>query len=410
MRAWWRAKADEIYQLIPDFGGFLVKANSEGMPGPQDYGRTHADGANLLADVLEPHGGIVMWRAFVYPKDADPDRAKRSYIEFKPFDGKFQRNVFIQAKNGPLDFQPDEPFNPLFGAMPKTPLMLELQITQEYMGHANHLVYLAPMWSKVLTADTWSRGAGSTVARVISGNLDGHADSGIAGVANTGTDTNWCGSDFAQANWYAFGRLAWDPSLKPESIAQEWTQQTWTDDPETIGVIDSILNESWPAIVDYMTPLGLQFTMAGNDHYSPDPQGRVGKLWKADKNGVGYDRTRAGSGFVNQYQAPVSEVWNSLDRCPDSDLLIFHYVPWDYRLRAGRTILAEFDFRYNRGVEMVEQFAKQWHTVQEKIDPERYARVDEQLSVQIKDARLWRDTYLKFFHEVSQRDEKSRAN
>ncbi len=401
VQAWWRAKVGEIYKLIPDFGGFLVKADSEGMPGPEEYGKTHADGANMLADILEPHGGVVMWRAFVYPNEADPDRAKRSYIEFHPLNGRFHRNVFIQVKNGPLDFQPNEPFHPLFGAMPETPLMLELQITQEYMGHSDALVYLAPLWSKVLNADTWSQGAGSTIARVISGKTEGLTDSGIAGVANIGTDTNWCGSDFAQANWYAFGRLAWDPSLQPESISMEWIQQTWTDDPMTIEAIDSILKKSWPAIVDYTAPLGLQFTMASKDHYSPDPQRRVGTLWKADKNGIGYDRTGAGSSFVSQYQIPVEEVWNSPDRCPDSELLFFHYVPWDYRLQSGKTVLQELDFRFNRGVETVGQIEKQWETLQGKVDPERFAGVDKRLGVQFQEAGLWRDTYLKFFHDVS---------
>jgi alpha-glucuronidase len=408
VQAWWSAKVGEIYQLIPDFGGFLVKADSEGMPGPQDYGKTHADGANMLADILAPHGGVVMWRAFVYPKEADPDRAKREYIEFQPFDGKFHRNVLLQVKYGPLDFQPDEPFNPLFGAMPHTPLMLELEITQEYMGHEDALVFLAPLWSKVLNADTWSQGGGSTIAKVISGELEGHSDSGIAGVANVGTDTNWCGSDFAQANWYAFGRLAWEPSLQPESIAREWIQQTWTDDPMTIEVIDSILKESWPAVVDYTAPLGLQFTMASKDHYSPDPQGRVGKLWKADKDGIGYDRTSAGSSFVSQYQNPVEEVWSSLERCPDSELLFFHYVPWEYSLHSGRTVLPEFDYRFNRGVETVGQIAKQWETLRGKIDPERFGSVGRQLNLQFQDACNWRDTYLTFLRAA--RNEKNDEN
>ncbi|HEY1662626.1 MAG TPA: alpha-glucuronidase family glycosyl hydrolase [Verrucomicrobiae bacterium] len=401
VRAWWSAKVDEIYKVIPDFGGFIVKADSEGTPGPNQYGRTFADGANMLADALAPHGGVVMWRAFVYAAEVDPDRAKRSYVEFQPLDGKFHRNVFVQVKNGPMDFQPDEPVHPLFGAMPQTPLVLELQITQEYLGHANALVYLAPMWSKVLNTDTWAQGAGSTVARMISRNVKGQNDSGICGVSNTGTDTNWCGSDFAQANWYAFGRLAWNPALTPESIAREWIKQTWTDDPQTITIIDSIMEESWPAIVDYTTPLGLQFTMASKDHYSPDPQGRVGKLWNADKNGIGYNRSKTGSDYVDQYQAPVSRIWNSLDRCPEDELLFYHYVPWDHHLQSGRTVIGELDFRFNNGADAVAQFEKRWQTLNGKIDPERYARVDQELTTQISDARHWRDTYVAFFHEIS---------
>ena len=269
--AWWRAKADEIYARIPDFGGFVVKANSEGQPGPQDYGRTHADGANVLADALAPHRGIVMWRAFVYNPEVDPDRTKRAYMEFVPLDGRFRANAFVQVKNGPLDFQPREPFHPLFGAMPKTPLMAELQITQEYLGHSNHLAYLAPMWKEFFDADTFARGSGSTVARVVDGTLEAKADTGIAGVANTGRDRNWTGHDFAQANWYAFGRLAWDPGLDAAAIADEWIRMTWSQAPEVVAAITSIMLESREALVRYSMPLGLHH-LIGGDHYAPMPE------------------------------------------------------------------------------------------------------------------------------------------
>ena len=268
---WWREKVDDIYTLIPDFGGFVVKANSEGQPGPQDYGRTHADGANVLADALAPHAGIVMWRAFVYDEKVDPDRVKRAYMEFVPLDGRFRENVFAQVKNGPLDFQPREPFHPLFGAMPKTPLMAELQITQEYLGQSNHLVYLAPMWKEFLDADTYAKGTGSTVTKVIDGTLESKARTGIAGVANTGRDTNWTGHDFGQANWYAFGRLAWDPNLSAGAIADEWIAMTWGHAPELRATIRSMMLDSREAFVHYTMPLGLHH-LIGGDHYAPMPE------------------------------------------------------------------------------------------------------------------------------------------
>ncbi|HEX8904168.1 MAG TPA: alpha-glucuronidase family glycosyl hydrolase, partial [Longimicrobiaceae bacterium] len=271
VRAWWKAKADEIYRLIPDFGGFLVKANSEGQPGPQDYRRTHADGANMLAEAVAPHGGIVMWRAFVYSAEVPTDRVKQAYDEFHPLDGRFAPNVLVQVKNGPLDFQPREPFHPLFGAMPRTPLMLELQITQEYLGQSSDLVFLAPMWEEVLKSDTYARGAGSTVARVIDGSLEGHRLTGMAGVANTGTDRDWTGHPFAASNWYAFGRLAWDPEMPSERIADEWVRMTFTADPSFAGPVTRMMLQSREAAVNYMTPLGLHHIMARNHHYGPGP-------------------------------------------------------------------------------------------------------------------------------------------
>ena len=355
---WWSDKASEIYGLIPDFGGFLVKANSEGQPGPQDYGRTHADGANVLADAVRPHGGVVMWRAFVYAADGDADRVKRAYLEFVPLDGKFRDNVLVQVKNGPLDFQPREPFHPLFGAMPRTPLMTELQITQEYLGQSTHLVYLAPMWKEFFDAETYAKGPGSTVARIVDGTLEGHADTGIAGVANTGSDRNWCGHDFAQANWYAYGRLAWNPALGAEAIAEEWIRMTWGRDPEVVATIRAMMMASREAFVDYTMPLGLHH-LIGGDHYAPMPENTDPRRldWsavyyhRADAAGLGFDRTDRGSGGVTQYRSPLREQLASVATCPENLLLWFHHLPWDYRLKSGRDLWDELVLHYTRGAE-----------------------------------------------------------
>jgi alpha-glucuronidase len=409
---WWRAKADEIYKLIPDFGGFVVKANSEGQPGPQDYGRTHADGANVLADALAPHGGIVMWRAFVYDEKVDPDRVKRAYAEFVPLDGKFRENVFAQVKNGPLDFQPREPFHPLFGAMPKTPLMAELQITQEYLGQSNHLVYLAPMWKEFLDADTYANGAGSPVAKVIDGSLEAPALSsveekrrtGIAGVANTGSDVNWTGHDFAQANWYAFGRLAWDPGLSAATIADEWIRMTWGHAPELVATIRSMLLDSREAFVHYTMPLGLHH-LIGGDHYAPMPENTDPRRadWsatyyhRADASGIGYDRTRRGSGAVDQYRSPLRELWSDPATTPDELLLWFHRLPWDYRMKSGRTLWDELVRSYSRGADEAKGLETRWTTIHGKVDEERYQAVLDKLRLQTADAAAWRDKCVRYF-------------
>ena len=409
---WWRAKADEIYRLIPDFGGFVVKANSEGQPGPQDYGRTHADGANVLADAVAPHGGIVMWRAFVYDADVDPDRVKRAYAEFVPLDGRFRENVFAQVKNGPLDFQPREPFHPLFGAMPKTPLMAELQITQEYLGQANHLVYLAPMWKEFLDADTYAQGAGSLVAKVIDGSLErpgvsigeGRRRTGIAGVANTGRDGNWSGHDFAQANWYAFGRLAWDPGLGAGAIADEWIGMTWGHDPALVSTIRSIMLDSREAYVHYTMPLGLHHLIGGN-HYAPMPENTDPRRadWsatyyhRADGSGIGYDRTRRGSGAVDQYRSPLRELWSDPATTPEELLLWFHRLPWDYRMKSGRTLWDELVLSYSRGAEEAKGLETRWTTLRGKVDEERYQAVLAKLRRQAEDAAAWRDAGLAYF-------------
>src|SRR5262245_30158655 len=401
---WWREKVNDIYSLIPDFGGFVVKANSEGQPGPQDYGRTHADGANVLADALAPHAGIVMWRAFVYDEKVDPDRVKRAYKEFVPLDGRFRENVFAQVKNGPLDFQPREPFHPLFGSMPKTPLMAEVQITQEYLGQSNHLVYLAPMWKEFLDADTYAKGTGSTVTKVIDGTLESKPRTGIAGVANTGSDTNWTGHDFGQANWYAFGRLAWNPDLSARAIADEWITMTWSDAPELRATIRSMMLDSREAFVHYTMPLGLHH-LIGGDHYAPMPENTDPRRadWSAtyyhhaDASGIGYDRTRRGSGAVEQYRSPLRELWSNPSTTPDALLLWFHHLPWDYGMKSGRALWDELVQSYRRGADEAKALETRWVTLRGKVDEERYQAVLARLHRQTEDAAAWRDKCVRYF-------------
>lgn len=405
--AWWKAKADEIYKLIPDFGGFVVKANSEGQPGPQDYGRTHADGANLLADAVASGGGVVMWRAFVYNADVDPDRVKRAYAEFVPLDGTFRPNVFAQVKNGPLDFQPREPFHPMFGAMPKTPLMAELQITQEYLGQSTHLVYLGTMWKEFLDADTFARGAGSTVSKVIDGTLEGKRETGMAGVANTGLDTNWTGHDFGQANWYAFGRLAWNSDLGADAIADEWIRMTWGDAPDVIAAIRSIMLDSREVYVHYTMPLGLHH-LIGGDHYAPMPENADPRRidWsavyyhRADAGGIGFDRTRTGSKAVDQYRAPLADRWNDPATTPDELLLWFHHLPWDYRMRSGRTLRDEITETYKRGALEARALERRWAALKGKIDDGRYTAVLTKLNRQAEDAAAWSAKCVAFFENA----------
>lgn len=329
VQAWWNAKVKEIYSYVPDFGGFLVKANSEGQPGPQGYGRSHADGANMLADALKPFGGVVMWRAFVYDANDREDRAKQAYNEFKPLDGQFRDNVLIQVKNGPIDFQPREPFHPLFGAMPATPLMMEFQITQEYLGFSTHLVYLGTLFEEVLDADTYARGEGSTVAKIVDGTLDQHALSGMAGVANTGSDRNWTGHLFGQANWFAFGRLAWDHQLTAAEIAAEWIRMSLSNDPAVIEPVKRMMLASREHAVNYMTPLGLHHLMGWDHHYGPAPwiKDKHRADWtsvyyhRADSSGLGFDRTATGSNAVSQYHPPVAQKFATPETCPDEYLL-----------------------------------------------------------------------------------------
>ena len=422
---WWDDKVKEIYAMIPDFGGFLVKANSEGQPGPQDFGRTHADGANMLADALKPFGGIVMWRAFVY-KPSSKDRAKQAYLEFIPLDNQFHDNVIIQSKNGPVDFQPREPFSPIFGAMKKTSVMPELQITQEYLGQSIHLVFLAPMWEEFLQSDTYQQGEGSTVAHCTDGRIYQQTHTAIAGVSNIGLDTNWCGHQFAQANWYAFGRLAWNNSLTSEQIADEWIRLTFSQSlNHTNGINDPVLADwnlnflmpvkqmmldSREAAVNYMMPLGLHHIFAANEHYGPgpwwEPKG-IRKDWtppyyhQADTNGIGFDRTKTGSDAVSQYHAPLNSIFNDLETCPDIYLLWFHHLPWDYEMKSGRSLWAEMCYHYEKGLQQVRGFQTIWDKAESYVDPQRFFEVQSKLRNQCRNAQIWKDACLLYFQQFS---------
>ncbi|WP_199564716.1 alpha-glucuronidase family glycosyl hydrolase [Parvularcula marina] len=409
VQAWWAGKADEIYRKIPDFGGFLVKADSEGQPGPHTYHRTHAEGANMLADAVAPHGGVVMWRAFVYSENNPVDRHMQAYDQFVPLDGKFRSNVIIQTKNGAIDFQPREPFHPLFGAMPETPLGMEFQITKEYLGFATHLAYLAPMWSEVLRADTFVKGEGSTVAKIIDGSLEGHEISAMAGVSNIGSDRNWTGSQFDQANWYAFGRLAWDPAAEPAEIAEDWVRMTFTGDDGAVGTILGMMMESREAVVNYMTPLGLGHLMGTGHHYGPAPWvSELGRPeWnpvyyhKADEDGIGFDRTKSGSNAVAQYSDAVAAEFADLEAVPEEYLLWFHHVSWDYEMPSGRTLWEELVHRYTEGVRTVSGWRGEWASLEGRIDEGRYRQVADFLRVQEKEARWWRDACLAYFMSLN---------
>ena len=403
--AWWQKKADEIYRLIPDFGGFLVKANSEGQPGPGDYHRSHADGANMLARALKPHGGIVMWRCFVYGANhKGEDRVMQAVSEFKPLDGMFMDNVILQTKNGPLDFQPREPYSPVFDQIKRTPNMVELQITQEYLGQSRHLVYLAPMWQEFFRLVSPARLRG------------------IAGVANIGLDRNWCGHHFSQANWYAFGRLAWNPNANPNAnpnnaqrstlnaqrsdlIAADWLNLTF---PELdYHGWTHYMEESREACVNYMMPLGLHHIFKFDHHMGPEPDGFIATYpleWcpvyyhKADKNGVGFDRTVAtGTGATAQYCDSLARLYENIETCPEEYLLWFHHVPWTYRMKSGRTLWEELQAKYNLGVSQVEQMAARWQQLKPYVDEQRWREVDERLQQQVRDAREWRDVCLGYF-------------
>ena len=396
VQRWWQRKAREIYKLIPDFGGFLVKANSEGQPGPGDYHRSHADGANMLADALKPYGGTVIWRSFVYGANhKGEDRVMQAVSEFKPMDGLFHDNVILQSKNGPLDFQPREPYAPIFDNMTKTPQMAELQITQEYTGQSLHLVYLAPMWKEFFSyVDPVERGL-----------------KGIAGVANTGDDTNWCGHPFSQSNWYAFGRLAWDPSLTSEQIAHEWLLQTFgRGDSVTVAALEDMMLSSREACVDYMMPLGLHHIFAFDHHYGPEPDGYKAEYpleWcpvyyhKADKQGLGFDRTVAtGSGATAQYREPYRSLYENVKTCPEQYLLWFHHVAWDYRLANGRTLWQSLCDHYDAGVRRVAAYRVLWQSpaVRNYVDKVQWQQVDKLLATQLDNARQWQHTCLDYFN------------
>lgn len=397
VKAWWRATVDKIYAKIPDFGGFLVKANSEGQPGPCDYGRSHAEGANMLARVLRGHGGFVMWRAFVYSA-GDADRAKQAYIEFQPLDGQFDDNVVIQIKNGPIDFQPREPYSPLFGAMPETAQMVEFQITQEYLGHSNHLAYLAPMWSEFFDY------------------VNPKTLKAVAGVANVGDTDNYTGHPFGQANWYAFGRLAWDPTLTPEQIAREWARMTvYSDENHPQAVEDELVTmmcKSREAVVNYMMPLGLHHLFAWGHHYGPEPWCDIEGArpdWmpkyyhRADSVGLGFDRSTTGSGASQQYPKPFADEVDNLQTCPDEFVLWFHHVPWNHRLQSGNTLWNELCYRYDLGVKQVAQeMIPAWEHQRSYVKSHLWSDVNDRLSVQLKDAKWWKDACLLYFQQFSQ--------
>lgn len=409
VQSWWKNKADEIYRYIPDFGGFLVKANSEGQPGPQNYGRSHADGANMLADAVAPHSGIIMWRAFVYSNETPDDRFKQAYSEFRPLDGRFRENVAVQVKNGPIDFQPREPFHPLFGAMPKTPLMMEFQLTQEYLGFSTHLVFLSDLFKECLDADTYTTGKGSTVAKIIDGSLYGHSLSGMAGVANIGNERNWTGHPFAQVNWYTLGRLAWNPQLGSEKIADEWIRQTFTNEPAFIEAAKKMMLASREAMVNYMTPLGLHHIMGYGHHYGPAPwYDRASRAdWnpvyfhRADSIGVGFNRTATGSNALAQYATEVRKQFEDMKSCPEEFLLWFHHVPWNYKLKSGQTLWEELCRKYYAGVEEVRHMQQLWNNVSAHLDPERFEQVKMLLAIQEKEAVWWRNSCLFYFQTFS---------
>ncbi len=407
---WWKAKADEIYALIRDFGGFLVKADSEGQPGPKTYGRTHADGANVLADALAPHKGNVIWRAFVYDNDIDPDRAKRAYIEFMRLDGQFRPNVIIQVKNGPIDFQPREPFHPLFGAMKQTSVIAEIQASQEYLGQGKHLVYLGTMWEEFLQSDTQAKGPGSTVAKVLAGKIYPTRITGMVSVTNPGMDANWCGHHFCQANWYAFGRLAWNPELSAATIADEWTRMTFTNEEKTAATIRGMMMSSRETFVSYTMPLGLHH-LIGGDHYAPMPwNDRAPRPdWtavyyhQASAEGIGYDRTKRGDRAVEQYYPPVCDTFDDIKRCPEKYLLWFHRCAWDYQMKSGKILWDELCAKYQQGAEQAVALQTTWKSLAGVIDARRHQEVADRLAIQSADAAKWRDQILEYFAGFSKK-------
>lgn len=409
VKRWWSMKMREIYSLIPDFGGFLVKANSEGQPGPQNYNRTHVDGANMLADAIAPYKGIIMWRAFVYSSENADDRHKQAYNEFVPLDGKFASNVLVQVKNGAIDFMPREPFHPLFGAMPKTPLMMEFQITQEYTGQSTHLVYLAPLFKECLNSDTYAKGEGSTVAKVVDGTLDDHVLNGMAGVANIGADINWCGHPFAQSNWYALGRLSWNHQLSADTIADEWIRMTFANNDSLVRDLKFIMLPSRDIMVQYMNPLGLHHIMGTGHHYGPAPW--VSNLsrpeWnpvyyhRADSLGIGFNRTITGSNALAQYKPEAAEQWADSNECDERYLLWFHHVSWNHQMRSGRTLWWKLCMEYNMGVDRVHAMQIVWEKQAKRIDTQRFNQVKMLLDIQYDEACWWRDACLLYFQTFS---------
>ena len=409
VQQWWNEKVKDIYSYIPDFGGFLVKANSEGQPGPQDYKRTHADGANMMAKALAPHKGIVIWRAFVYAAENPIDRHKQAYDDFVPLDGKFENNVMVQVKNGAIDFMPREPFHPLFGAMPKSPLMMEFQVTQEYLGQATNWVFLAPLFKEVLGSDTYAKGKGSTVAKVIDGSLDNHSLNGMTGVANIGNDINWCGHPMAQANWYALGRLAWNYDLSSDAIADEWLRMSFSNDAAFVQSTKQVMLNSREIMVNYMNPVGLHHIMSTGHHYGPAPW--VSNLnrpeWnpvyyhKADSAGIGFNRASTGSKAIEQYFPEARNQWEELSTADEKYLLWFHHVPWNYKMKSGRSLWNELVYKYNTGVDSVKWMQREWQKQQTKVDAQRFKEVSMLLNIQLEEAKWWRDACLLYFQTFS---------
>ncbi len=410
VKAWWKTKADEIYAAIPDFGGFLVKANSEGQPGPGDYKRSHAEGANMLAEALKPHGGIVMWRAFIYSEHDADDRAKQAYTELQPLDGTFAPNVLLQIKNGAIDFQPREPFHPLFGAMPKTNQMLEVQLTKEYLGQATHLVYSTALYEEVLDADT-HRGRGKSQRMTVADVLRATPLTGMAGVSNIGDDRDWTGSDFNQADWYGFGRLAWNPDASSRDIAADWARMTWNTDPDFVAPVVDMMMASRETVVKYMTPLGLHHQMATGHHYGPGPwvcdlsrpEWNPCYYAKADAKGIGFDRTRTGSNALAQYAPGAAKQWLDPKKTASKDLLWFHHVPWTWTMPDGRTLWDTLVVTYGEGVKEVGGMRRTWSGLEAYVDPERFRAVSSNLVIQEKEAKWWRDASIAWFRSKSGR-------
>ncbi|WP_409013180.1 alpha-glucuronidase family glycosyl hydrolase [Emticicia sp. CRIBPO] len=412
VRKFWKDKAKEIYALIPDFGGFLVKANSEGEPGPMDYKRTHVDGANMLAEAVKPYNGIVMWRSFVYAADPNGDRFKAAYNEFKPFDGQFADNVIIQVKNGPIDFMPREPISPLFGAMKKTPVSMEFQLTQEYLGWATHWVFEAPLFKECLETDTYAGGEGSTVAKVIDGSVYKNKLTSMVGVANTGSDRNWTGHPMAQANWYSLGRLAWDHNLSSEQIADEWVKMSLTRNPQSVEIVKNIMLRSREIYVDYTSPLGLHHLMGEGHHFGPEPwlvkaprpDWTAIYYHKADSTGIGFNRTATGSDALGQYEPGLRNKYADPDKCPMPYLMWFHHVSWDKALPTGRNVWEEIVHKYYTGADEVLWMQKEWKKAEKDIDGEIYDNVAARLKTQYKEALWWRDSAVLYFKQQSKKE------
>jgi alpha-glucuronidase len=409
VKKWWREKIKEIYEYVPDFGGFLVKANSEGQPGPQDYKRTHADGANMFAEAIAPFKGIVIWRAFVYSNENPVDRHKQAYNDFVPLDGQFLPNVMVQVKNGAIDFMPREPFHPMFGAMPKTPLMMEFQVTQEYLGQSTSLVYLAPLFKEVLNSDTYCKGKGSTVAKVIDGSISNHQLNGMAGVSNIGNDINWCGHPFAQSNWYALGRLAWDYNLSSEEIADEWLRMTFTNQQSFLNVAMPMMLTSRETLVQYSNPIGLHHIMGTGHHYGPAPwvNNQRRPEWnptyyhKADSIGIGFNRTATGSNALEQYHPSARKIWEDVNTCEEKNLLWFHHVPWNFKMNSRRTLWNELCYHYYTGAEKVKAMQQDWKSLARYVDSERHNDVSMLLQIQHNEAIWWRNSCLLYFQTFS---------